>query len=53
MIELARAAGASDNPTFRQVFTSRFIPDGDAEQLRWFNELCLKTTPGDVAAAAA
>jgi pimeloyl-ACP methyl ester carboxylesterase/DNA-binding CsgD family transcriptional regulator len=34
----------SDNPAFRQVFTSRFIPEGTEEQLRWFNELCLKTT---------
>jgi pimeloyl-ACP methyl ester carboxylesterase/DNA-binding CsgD family transcriptional regulator len=34
----------SDNPSFRQVFTSRFIPGGTDEQLRWFNELCRKTT---------
>jgi pimeloyl-ACP methyl ester carboxylesterase/DNA-binding CsgD family transcriptional regulator len=34
----------SDNPAFRQVFTSRFIPGGTDEQLRWFNDLCLKTT---------
>ena len=33
----------SDNPSFRQVFTSRFIPGGSDEQLRWFNELCLRT----------
>jgi pimeloyl-ACP methyl ester carboxylesterase/DNA-binding CsgD family transcriptional regulator len=33
----------SDNPAFRQIFTSRFIPGGSDEQLRWFNELCLKT----------
>jgi pimeloyl-ACP methyl ester carboxylesterase/DNA-binding CsgD family transcriptional regulator len=43
MIELARYGWASDNPTFRQVFTSRFIPGGTDEQLRWFNELCRKT----------
>jgi pimeloyl-ACP methyl ester carboxylesterase/DNA-binding CsgD family transcriptional regulator len=34
----------SDNPSFRQVFTSRFIPEGTDEQLRWFNDLCRKTT---------
>jgi pimeloyl-ACP methyl ester carboxylesterase/DNA-binding CsgD family transcriptional regulator len=50
MIELARVAWAQDNPTFRQVFTSRFIPGGSQEQLQWFNELCLKTTTGDIAA---
>jgi len=33
----------SDNASFRQVFTSRFIPEGSDEQLRWFNDLCLKT----------
>jgi pimeloyl-ACP methyl ester carboxylesterase/DNA-binding CsgD family transcriptional regulator len=40
----------SDNPAFRQVFTSRFIPGGTDEQLRWFNELCLKTTSPALAA---
>jgi pimeloyl-ACP methyl ester carboxylesterase/DNA-binding CsgD family transcriptional regulator len=50
MIELTRAAWGQDNPTFRQVFTSRFIPGGSAEQLQWFNDLCLKTTVGEAAA---
>ena len=40
----------SDNPAFRQVFTSRFIPGGTDDQLRWFNELCLKTTSPELAA---
>ena len=39
----------SDNPAFRQVFTSRFIPEGTDQQLRWFNELCLKTTSPELA----
>jgi RNA polymerase sigma factor (sigma-70 family) len=39
----------SDNPAFRQVFTSRFIPQGTEDQLRWFNELCRKTTSPDLA----
>lgn len=43
MVQLARYGWASDNPTFRQVFTSRFIPGGSDQQLRWFNELCRKT----------
>ncbi|HXT32757.1 MAG TPA: LuxR C-terminal-related transcriptional regulator, partial [Vicinamibacterales bacterium] len=29
-------------------FTSRFIPDGTPEQLRWFNDLCLKATTGEI-----
>jgi pimeloyl-ACP methyl ester carboxylesterase/DNA-binding CsgD family transcriptional regulator len=39
----------SDNAAFREVFTSRFIPGGSDEQLRWFNELCLKTTSPELA----
>jgi pimeloyl-ACP methyl ester carboxylesterase/DNA-binding CsgD family transcriptional regulator len=50
MIDLTRVAWGSDNPTFRQLFTSRFIPGGNAEQLQWFNDLCRKTTTGEVAA---
>ena len=50
MIDLARWAWGSDNPTFRQVFTSRFIPGGSQQQVQWFNELCLKTTTGEIAA---
>lgn len=48
MIDLARVAWQKDNPTFRQVFTSRFIPGGTPEQLQWFNDLCRKTTSGEV-----
>lgn len=51
MIDLARVAWGRDNPTFRQVFTSRFIPGGTAEQLAWFNDLCLRTTTGKVVAS--
>jgi pimeloyl-ACP methyl ester carboxylesterase/DNA-binding CsgD family transcriptional regulator len=50
MIELARVAWGKDNPTFRQVFTSRFIPGGTQAQLEWFNDLCLKTTSGEIVA---
>ena len=33
-----------DNPAFRQVFTSGFIPDGTPEQVRWMNELMRVST---------
>src|SRR6185503_2413817 len=33
------------------VFTSRFIPEATHEQVQWFNDLCLKTATGEVAAA--
>ena len=50
MIDLVRLEWGSDNPTFRQVFTSRFIPGGTEEQLGWFNELCRKTLTAEIAA---
>lgn len=51
MIDLMRAAWGRENPTFRQLFTSRFIPGGSHEQLDWFNDLCLKTTSGEIVAS--
>jgi pimeloyl-ACP methyl ester carboxylesterase/DNA-binding CsgD family transcriptional regulator len=50
MIDLVRLEWGSDNPTFRQVFTSRFIPEGTDEQLEWFNDLCRKTLTPEIAA---
>ena len=37
-----RVGWGRNNPVFRQVFTSRFVPDATDEQLAWFNELCLQ-----------
>jgi pimeloyl-ACP methyl ester carboxylesterase/DNA-binding CsgD family transcriptional regulator len=50
MLDLARAAWDRENASFRQVFTSRFIPGATPDQLAWFNELCLKCTRGEIAA---
>ena len=50
MIDLVRLEWGSDNPTFRQVFTSRFIPEGTNEQIGWFNDLCRKTLKPEIAA---
>jgi pimeloyl-ACP methyl ester carboxylesterase/DNA-binding CsgD family transcriptional regulator len=50
IVDLVRVGWGRDNPVFRQVFTSRFIPDGSPEQLSWFNDLCRKTTSPAVAA---
>jgi len=38
-VELARVGWGTDDPTFRQVFTSQFMPDGTREQWEEFNEL--------------
>ncbi len=51
MVDLARVGWGKDNPAFRQVFTSRFIPGGTPEQLQWLNDLCLKTTTGEIFAS--
>ena len=48
--EAIRIGWGKDNPAFRQLFTSRFIPDGTPEHVAWFNELCRRTTNGEVAA---
>ncbi len=50
MIDLVRIGWGSDNPAFRQVFTSRFIPGGTDEQVGWYNDLCRKTTSPELAA---
>jgi pimeloyl-ACP methyl ester carboxylesterase len=33
-----------DNPAFRQIFTSQFIPGGTPEQVQWLNDLQRMTT---------
>ena len=33
-----------DNPAFRQIFTSLFLPEGTPEQIGWFNDLQRETT---------
>lgn len=50
IIEAMRIGWGKKTPEFRQLFTSRFIPDGTLEQLQWFNELCRMTTTPDIAA---
>ena len=39
MLTLTRVGWGQENPAFRQMFTSQFIPDGTKEQVDWFNEL--------------
>ncbi len=39
MSKLAEVGWGQENPAFRQIFTTLFIPDGTPEQIRWFNEL--------------
>jgi len=39
MLTLMRLGWGQENPAFRQLFTSRFIPGATKEQADWFNEL--------------
>lgn len=48
--DIVRVGWNSNNPAFRQVFTSRFIPGGTDEQLDWFNDLCRKSLTPELAA---
>lgn len=41
---LMKHGWAQDNPAFRQVFTSLFIPEATVEQMQWFNDLLRMTT---------
>jgi pimeloyl-ACP methyl ester carboxylesterase len=36
-----------ENPAFRQIFTTRFVPDGNPIQMEWFNELQRRTTSAE------
>ena len=47
---LMRLGWGMDDPAFRQMFTSQFIPEGTKEQADWFNDLQRKTTSPEIAA---
>jgi class 3 adenylate cyclase/pimeloyl-ACP methyl ester carboxylesterase len=50
MMTLMRVGWGKENPAFRQLFTSQFIPGGTKEQADWFNELQRTTVSGEMAA---
>lgn len=43
MATLMLTGWGQDNPAFRQLFTSRFMPGASTEQMNWFNDLQQKT----------
>lgn len=51
MLTLTRDGWDGDNPAFRQMFTSLFMPDGTLEEQRWFNEVQRTTTSAENACA--
>ena len=39
VLTLVRLGWGQENPAFRQIFTSQFVPDGAKEQIDWWNEM--------------
>jgi class 3 adenylate cyclase/pimeloyl-ACP methyl ester carboxylesterase len=50
MSTLMRLEWGADNPSFRQMFAARFLPEGTPEQMASFNELQRRTTSPECAA---
>ena len=49
---MIRVGWAKDDPEFRRVFTTRFIPDATEEQMRWFDDLQrMSTSPANAVAS--
>jgi len=46
---IIRQGWGSDDPSYRELFSLQFLPDGTAEQLRWFGELERASASPDVA----
>lgn len=50
LVELIRQGWGQENPAFRLLFASLFIPDATTEQVRWFADLMRTTTQPEIAA---
>lgn len=50
LLNLTRLGWGQNNPAFRQMFTSRFIPDAGPEEMEWFNDLQRVSTSPENAA---
>ncbi|MFN3207911.1 MAG: alpha/beta fold hydrolase [Roseovarius sp.] len=50
LLSLVRLGWGRDNPAFRQIFTSQFIPGGTPEQHRWWTDLQRRTASPEAAA---
>jgi DNA-binding winged helix-turn-helix (wHTH) protein/alpha-beta hydrolase superfamily lysophospholipase len=50
LLDLTRLGWGQKNPTFRQLFTSRFIPDAGAAEMEWFSDLQRVSTSPENAA---
>jgi pimeloyl-ACP methyl ester carboxylesterase len=50
IIKLIRLGWGKNNQAFRQIFTTRFLPDGTPEEADWFDDLQRITAPPENAA---
>ncbi len=50
LVTLIRGGWGQENPAFRQIFTSLFMPDATPEQMQWFNDLQRVSTSPENAA---
>jgi class 3 adenylate cyclase/DNA-binding winged helix-turn-helix (wHTH) protein len=50
VMTLTRRGWGRDNPAYRQMFASMFVPGANEEQMRWFNDLCRVSASPDKAA---
>ncbi len=50
MTQLVRIEWGENNPAFRRIFASLFVPDASIEQIEWYTDLQSKTTSGKNAA---
>ena len=44
MLTLTELGWGQDNPAYRQLFTSFYVPGADSEQAQWFNDLQRRST---------
>jgi DNA-binding winged helix-turn-helix (wHTH) protein/pimeloyl-ACP methyl ester carboxylesterase len=49
LLGLMRLGWGQNNPAFRQLYTTRFIPDAGAAEMEWFNDLQRVSTSPDTA----
>jgi len=50
--EMIRVGWAREDPVFRRVFTTKFIPEATEEQMRWFDDLQrMATSPANAVAS--
>ncbi|WP_395344515.1 alpha/beta fold hydrolase [Ningiella sp. W23] len=50
VMTLTKSGWGQDNPAYRQIFSSTFMPSGSIDELNWFNEFQRQTTSPENAA---